>query len=70
MSQFNFDSCAFDYTKSDDDWVKLTLPLGVKLNLDDFQPLAAMLFYQLTSFYYLWTVLTLVTGHAHLDATH
>ena len=34
--------------KFDDGWVKLTPPFGVKLNLDDFKPLAAILFCQLT----------------------
>jgi hypothetical protein len=36
-----------DYTMFDEDWFKLTLPFGIKLILDDFQPLAAMLFFSI-----------------------
>ena len=39
FGEVHLDPCAFD-----DDWVKLTLPFGVKLILDDFENLAAMLF--------------------------
>ena len=37
--------------KFDDGWVKLTLPFGVKLNLDDFKSPAAILFCQLTNLF-------------------
>ena len=42
--ELHFDPCVFEYTKFHDDWLKLTLPSGVKLIVDDFEPLAAMLF--------------------------
>ena len=51
FGEVHLDPCAFDYTKFENDWVKLTPPFGVKLNLDDFEPLAAMLFCQSTSSY-------------------
>ena len=38
------DPCSFDYIKFDEDWFKLTLPFGIKFILNDFEPLAAMLF--------------------------
>ena len=31
-------------TKFDDDWLKFTLPFGIKLIWHDFEPLAAILF--------------------------
>ena len=36
--EVHLDPCAFDFTKFDEDWFKL--------NLEDFEPLAAMLFCQ------------------------
>ena len=48
--EVHLDPCAFDYTKFDD-WFKLTPPFGLKLHFEDFEPLVAMLFYQLTSSY-------------------
>ena len=42
FGEVHLDPCAFDYKF--DDWVKLTLPFGVKLILDE--PLVGM-FYQL-----------------------
>ena len=51
FEKVQLDPCAFDYTKFDDDWFKLTLPFGVELILDDFQPLATMLFCLSTSIY-------------------
>ena len=40
----HLDPCAFDYINFDEDWFKLSLPFGIKLILNDFEPLAAMLF--------------------------
>ena len=49
FGEFHLVPCAFDYTNDDDDdWVKLTPPFGIKLNLDDFEPLTAILFCQST----------------------
>ena len=44
--EVHLDPSAFDSTNFVDDWVNLTPPFGDKLNVDDFEPLAALLFCQ------------------------
>ena len=41
LCSFYLDPCAFDYTKFDDDWSKLTPYFGLKLNLNDFETLGS-----------------------------
>jgi hypothetical protein len=62
------DPCAFDYTKFDDDWDKLTLLFGDKYYFDDIEPLAAMLICQSTSSYLSSSAVGTILVRAHLCA--